>query len=77
MAFMFTGQTVFVGIGKAKFAIFFSILRKGIVVIPLILLLPIWFGVKRSIFGRADFKFDRRFGVLYNNVFCGLQKIII
>ena len=32
---------------------------------------------KRSIFGRADFKFDRRFGVLYNNVFCGLQKIII
>ena len=25
---MFTGQTVFVGIGKAKFAIFFSILRK-------------------------------------------------
>ena len=45
MAFMFTGQTVFVGIGKAKFAIFFSILRKGIVVIPLILLLPIWFGV--------------------------------
>ena len=45
MALMFTGQTVFVGIGKAKFAIFFSILRKGIVVIPLILLLPIWFGV--------------------------------
>ena len=32
---------------------------------------------KRSIFGRADFKFDRRFGVLYNNVFCSLQKIII
>ena len=32
---------------------------------------------KRSIFGRANFKFDRRFGVLYNNVFCGLQKIII
>ena len=77
MAFMFTGQTVFVGIGKAKFAIFFSILRKGIVVIPLILLLPIWFGVNGVFFGRADFKFDRRFGVLYNNVFCGLQKIII
>ena len=30
---------------------------------------------KRSIFGRADFKFDRRFGVFYNNVFCSLQKL--
>ena len=45
MAFMFTGQTVFVGIGESEVCDILSILRKGIVVIPLILLLPIWFGV--------------------------------
>ncbi len=40
MSLQFSGQSVFVSQGKAKFAIFFSILRKGIIVIPLTLILP-------------------------------------
>ncbi len=40
MAFQFTGQSVFTGLGQAKFAVFFSILRKLIIVVPLTLLLP-------------------------------------
>ena len=40
MAFQFCGQTTFLALGKSKKAIFFSIFRKGIIVIPLILLLP-------------------------------------
>lgn len=46
MAMQFCGQTVFTGIGRAKQAIFFSIFRKGIIVIPLTLLLPVWVGVQ-------------------------------
>ena len=45
MALMFVGQSTFVGLGKAKYAIFFSILRKAGVVAPLILLLPGVFGL--------------------------------
>lgn len=33
------------GLGRAKQAIFFSIFRKVIVVVPLTLLLPYWLGV--------------------------------
>lgn len=40
MSLQFSGQTVFQALGKAKFAIFFSILRKVIIVTPLTLLLP-------------------------------------
>ncbi len=40
MALQFSGQTVFTALGKSRQAIFFSIFRKGIVVIPLTLLLP-------------------------------------
>lgn len=40
MALQFTGQSVFVALGKAKKATFFSILRKGIIVVPLTILLP-------------------------------------
>ena len=40
MAFQFCGQSVFTGIGKAKQAIFFSIFRKVIIVVPLTVLLP-------------------------------------
>lgn len=40
MAFQFAGQSVFQALGYAKHAIFFSIFRKVIIVIPLILLLP-------------------------------------
>ena len=40
MALQFTGQSVFVALGKAKKATFFSLLRKAIIVVPLTILLP-------------------------------------
>ena len=40
MAFQFAGQTTFQAVGDAKHAIFFSLLRKAIIVVPLTLLLP-------------------------------------
>lgn len=40
MTFQFAGQTVFQGLGLARYAIFFSILRKIVIVMPLTLLLP-------------------------------------
>ena len=47
MAFQFVGQTTFQSIGKAKQAIFFSLFRKAMIVVPLTLLLPaIGFGVR-------------------------------
>lgn len=46
MAFQFAGQSVFQGLGKAKYAITFSLLRKIVIVVPLTLLLPgLGFGV--------------------------------
>lgn len=44
MAFQSTGQQTFVALGKAKQAIFFSLLRKLFIVVPLTLLLPFFFG---------------------------------
>lgn len=40
MALQFSGQAVFTALGKSPYAIFFSIFRKVIIVIPLTLLLP-------------------------------------
>lgn len=40
MAFQFVGQTAFQSLGKAKQAVFFSLLRKAFIVVPLTLLLP-------------------------------------
>ncbi len=40
MSLQFAGQAVFVGLGKSKQAVFFSLLRKAIIVIPLSLILP-------------------------------------
>ena len=46
MALQFAGQTTFQALGDAKHAIFFSLLRKAIIVAPLTLLLPrLGFGV--------------------------------
>ena len=46
MSFQFAGQTAFQALGKAKEAIFFSLLRKAFIVVPLALLLPgMGFGV--------------------------------
>ncbi|MBQ7131690.1 MAG: MATE family efflux transporter [Oscillospiraceae bacterium] len=47
MSFQFAGQSTFQALGDAKHSIFFSILRKAIIVVPLTLILPrIGFGVK-------------------------------
>ena len=40
MAFQFAGQTAFTALGFARHAIFFSLLRKAVIVVPLTLLLP-------------------------------------
>lgn len=40
MSLQFCGQSVFVSLGKAKRAVFFSLFRKVILVVPLVLLLP-------------------------------------
>lgn len=40
MSLQFAGQSVFVGLGKSGYAVFFSIFRKVVIVIPLILILP-------------------------------------
>ncbi len=40
MTFQFAGQAVFQGLGYAPYAVFFSILRKVLIVVPLTLLLP-------------------------------------
>lgn len=46
MAFQFAGQSTFQALGDAKHAIFFSLLRKAFIVVPLTLVLPIMgFGV--------------------------------
>ena len=38
-------QTTFVGLGKAKISLFIALLRKVILLIPLALILPLFFGV--------------------------------
>ena len=46
MAFQFAGQSTFQSLGDAKHAIFFSLLRKAIIVVPLTMILPMMgFGV--------------------------------
>ena len=40
MSLQFAGQNIFVSLGKAKQAVFFSIFRKVIIVVPLTYLLP-------------------------------------
>ena len=45
MALQFSGQAVFVGLGQAKYAVTFSLLRKVVIVVPLTFLLPLIPGV--------------------------------
>lgn len=45
MALQFAGQTTFQALGRAKEAIFFSLLRKALIVVPLTLILPALFGL--------------------------------
>lgn len=46
MALQFCGQSTFTALGKAKHAIFFSLFRKIVVVLPLIFILPTFLGVE-------------------------------
>ncbi len=41
MALQSAGQCVYVGLGKAKYAVTFSVLRKVVIVLPLVFLLPL------------------------------------
>ena len=45
MAFQMSGQSVAVGLGKSKQAVFFSIFRKVIIVAPLTVILPMFIGI--------------------------------
>ncbi len=45
MAFQVSGQQTFVSLGKAKEAIFFSLFRKVVIVVPLTILLPRFFAI--------------------------------
>ncbi len=45
MAFQFAGQSTFVALGKSKFSVFFSLLRKVIIVVPLTIILPRLWGL--------------------------------
>lgn len=45
MAFQMTGQSVAMGLGKARQAVFFSIFRKVIIVAPLTIILPRYIGI--------------------------------
>lgn len=45
MSFQSTGQSCFLALGKSKQAIFFSLLRKALLVMPLVIILPRLFGL--------------------------------
>ncbi len=55
MALQFAGQSTFVSLGKSKQAVFFSIFRKVIIVVPLTILLPklCYFGVNGVFWAEA------------------------
>ena len=44
MSLQVAGQSVFVGLGHSKKAVFFSLLRKAVINAPLTVLLPVWMG---------------------------------
>lgn len=45
MSFQTAGQQTFVALGKAKQAVFFSLFRKVVIVVPLTIVLPYFFGI--------------------------------
>ncbi|MCD8089859.1 MAG: MATE family efflux transporter, partial [Clostridiales bacterium] len=46
MSLQFVGQSAFISLGKAKRAVFFSVLRKVVIVCPLVVFLPMVMGLK-------------------------------
>ena len=69
MDLQYIGQTVFKSLNKKKFAIFFSLLRKVFIVVPLTYLMPyaLHMGTKRRVPGRTCVKCDRRKHLLYDH----------
>ena len=69
MDLQYIGQTVFKSLNKKKQAIFFSLLRKVFIVVPLTYLFPYYIshGNKRCVFSRTDIKCNRRKFVFYYN----------
>lgn len=53
MALQFAGQSTFVSLGKSKQAVFFSIFRKVIIVVPLTIFLPRFIGVSGVFWAEA------------------------
>ena len=62
MSLQFSGQSTFVALGKSKNAVFFSLFRKVVIVVPLTLLLPHVGGLGglRRIPGGAHLQLHRR-----------------
>ena len=77
MALQFAGQSTFVGLGQSKQAVFFSLLRKVIIVVPLTLILPHVAGTwrKRRIRCRAHFQFSGRDGKLCDDALYCAQTV--
>ena len=48
MSLQFAGQTIFLALAKSRFAVFFSIFRKVVLVMPLVILLPRIGGLRTS-----------------------------
>ena len=68
MALQFAGQSTFVSLGKSKQAIFFSVFRKVIVVVPITLILPRFIGVSGVFWAEA-------ISNVVGGVFCFLTMI--
>ena len=55
MDLQYIGQTVFKSLNKKKHAIFFSLLRKVVIVVPLTYFMPYMYGNFWSVLGRTGF----------------------
>ena len=79
MAFQFCGQCAFVALGRSKQAVFFSLLRKAVIVAPLTILLPgllpagAWSA--RSISCRARLQCDRRELLFHSDVSASIPEV--
>ena len=77
MTFQLSGQSVSQALGKAKMAIFFSLLRKAVIVAPLTVILPAPLGPRhqRRVSSRAGLQCRGRACLLYYNDICHLYSV--
>ena len=54
MSLQISGQAMFVGLGKSRHAVFFSLLRKAFINAPLTVIFPLWMGTS-GVFGAEAF----------------------